>query len=54
MNIITCFRMPEEMRKRIESCAQQNVRTVTGEINYRLKQSFEREDKQMRATKEAA
>jgi len=45
------FEWPEALHERLVASAKENLRTVTGEIRYRLKQSFEQEDRA--ATKEA-
>jgi Arc-like DNA binding domain len=38
-------RMPEEMYRRVLEEAERNMRTATNEICFRLKQSFDRDDK---------
>ena len=39
------FFWPEDLHRRLETAAKENLRTLTGEIRYRLKESLEREDK---------
>ena len=39
--IVVFIRMPEDLRDRIKVAARQNFRSVTAEINYRLRESLE-------------
>jgi len=53
LHTLRSIRLPEVLRNRLVAAAEEQQRSVSGEMRYRLEQSFKREDK-LRATKEVA